>query len=94
MISVQEVADSFAGVRGSVGDANTLRECIIESLVSLGASPNAGWDFDGPRRKTVYTLDDAAEQLVERYLGGVHNVGEAIVLTDAIEGGLKKSDGI
>lgn len=90
MISVQEVADSFAGHHGSVGDANTLRDCIIESLVSLGASPNAGWDFDGPRRKTVYTLDDAAEQLVERYLGGIPHVGEVDVIKEGIERGLKK----
>lgn len=90
MISVREVAESFGGRRASVGDINTLSECIMESLVSLGASPNAYIDFDGPRRKKVYTLDEAANQLIERYLGGFPNVGEADVIKEGIERGLKQ----
>lgn len=90
MISVREVAESLTSCRASVGDINTLSECIMESLVSLGASPNADMDFGGPRRKKVYTLDEAAEQLVERYLGGIPHIGETDVIKEGIERGLKK----
>lgn len=90
MISVQEVAESLAGAGASVGDVETLKECIMDALVSVGASPYAGTDFDGPRHKTVYALDEAANQLVERYLGGIPHVGEADVIKDGIRLGLKK----
>lgn len=92
MISVREVAESFGGCHASVGEINTLSECIMESLVSLGASPNADMDFDGPRRKKVYTLDEAAHQLVERYLGEIPppSIGETDVIKEGIERGLAK----
>ena len=92
MISVREVAESLTSCRASVGDINTLSECIMESLVSLGASPNADMDFGGPRRKKVYTLDEAAHQLAERYLGEIPppSVGETDVIKEGIERGLKK----
>jgi hypothetical protein len=90
MISVQEVAESFAGTGASVWEVDTLRESIIESLVSLGVSPNAEWDFHGPRRKTACSLDDAAEQLVDRYTGGTPHMGECDVIKEGIERGLRK----
>ena len=90
MISVQEVAESLASSGASIWEVDTLKECIIESLVSLGVSPNAKWDFSGPRRKKVYTADDAANELIQRYIGGDAYVGEANVIKEGIERGLKK----
>ena len=90
MVSVMEVAETLVGPSGSLGDIDVLKDEIMDALVSLGASPNADPDFDGPRRKHIYGDDEMAEQLVERYLGAVPHVGEVCVVKEAIERGLKK----
>lgn len=90
MISVQEVAETFAGDRPSIGEVNTVKECIVEALVSLGVSPYAEWDFSGPRRRRITPAETAAEHLVEKYIGGVPHVGDVNVIKEGIERGMKK----
>lgn len=90
MISVQEVAESYARRTASIGDVETIKQCLIDALVSLGASPFAEWDFGGPRHKKVYSDDDVVEQLAEKYLGGHASVRDADTIMEGIVLGLKK----
>lgn len=90
MMSVQEAAESLAGSRATLGDVETLKGYMVEGLVSIGVSPEADFDFDGPRRRTVYSIDDAVEHLLKKYVGGCPNAGDAIKLSDSIRAGLLK----
>ena len=84
MISVAEVAESLSGYRASLGDVYAMKDILMDALVSLGAHPLADTDFGGPRRKKVYCASDAAEQLVQRYIGGIAHLGDVIVIEEAM----------
>jgi hypothetical protein len=97
MISVREAAESIAdeyfgrGRSASMKDADAIADGIKEGLKKLGCSDSIVDDFDGPRRKHISNLNDASEQLIEKYLHSVPSVGEIDTLKQSIVDVIKKN---
>ena len=83
MITVMEVAESVGTSNPSVGEVNFIFDAICDALRKIGVSMSETLDWDGPKRKAAYSIDDAVDEMLERYKPD-GNAGDAMILREAM----------
>lgn len=83
MITVMEVAESVGTSNPSVGEVNFIFDAICDALRKIGVSMSETLDWDGPKRKMAYSIDDAVDEMLERYKPD-GSAGDAMILREAM----------
>jgi hypothetical protein len=83
MITVMEVAESVGTSNPSVGEVNFIFDAICDALRKIGVSMSETLDWGGPKRKMAYSIDDAVDEMLDRYKPD-GSAGDAMILREAL----------